>query len=595
MTMIKNIAYHVVKITLVSLAIMPFMDFHKVSSAYSTICSTINNWFMAITAKMIHYQTGFPDVSHYYVPPEEFLFNFIVCVTLTITGLVVFHGLSTVAKCCLYYIQYISGRTYDAANHTVASYFNIPERFRMWLHQKPKLLDSDALNPKVIDKDVKIVLHTINPNYSQPESMRAGSVRVPVKRSKSLIGVLNAQGDFLGSALRIKDMLVMPNHVFEDAEYLTGQINHNTERFDKNSFKSLVMSDIDMSYSKLSERQWSRLGASKVSLGTPKNGPVKLDALTAEGGVSSQGRIIGKGVDQQLMKHEVIHTASSTGGSSGGALYQNGRVVGIHITGGTHNTFIDASIIKLYLNVLDDEVITEESMYRSRKESSSVWSDIMFDSNDVHEAQANKNGYENFYLNRDARFEDPAKQDRADYLARHYDETNNLSKRDLMMFIHDGREFEDASGSTKIRDFYDRYEDGENITDEDWEFHRRFKKQFESTAIPFSPVVKEDPEEIQDFGHPSSKEFSKMMEVLEKLETTLSKVVDTSSILPSEQTILNVKTQQIKDPSSKLECVKEPQGTLTKSRSSMRNSKKRLKKSSQKKNLVKSMDSMSQP
>lgn len=217
-----------------------------------------------------------------------------------------------------------------------------------------------------------VALDSVRTMHNQelvPESIRAGSVETPSVRPKfqAVVGTLDADGTFttLGCCVRMDDVLLIPEHVFALAgRELAIQGAQGILRMPDAVYEEI---DVDIGFLSLTEREFSSIGISKVSVETviPTAG-----ALVQISGVRDMGTMGPLYIDMQTFGR-VIYEATTKAGYSGAA-YRSTKLYGIHTNGGQINAGWSAAYLKCALQIIKNQRVTTP-------ESSEAWLRKLFE------------------------------------------------------------------------------------------------------------------------------------------------------------------------------------------------------------------------
>lgn len=174
------------------------------------------------------------------------------------------------------------------------------------------------------------------------ESVRSGSVEAAQLKPKSqvFVGEMKA-GEFhaVGSAVRMRNYLVMPSHVFASVDRPCLKGNQHWIEVDKD--REYLELDTDLIAFKMTEKELSTIGVAQSSIS---------HTLPYSGEYVSVVGLSGKGTTGTL-RHDrivfgrVIYEGTTVAGYSGSGYYSGSRLVGIHTNGGQTNGGYSSSYI----------------------------------------------------------------------------------------------------------------------------------------------------------------------------------------------------------------------------------------------------------
>lgn len=183
------------------------------------------------------------------------------------------------------------------------------------------------------------------------ESAREGSHEVPMPTPKCqvLIGEM-ISGEFhaFGNGVRIKNWLVAPAHVLFQVKSPVVKGRQSWLEITTEEYEDL---DTDLVAIRMSDRQWSTIGASICSIAHV--------TYTAGHYVSVVG-VTGKGTcgvlrDDSTVFGRMVYDGTTLAGYSGAGYMAGPQLVGVHTNGGAVNGGYSASYIMVILNLLDRE------------------------------------------------------------------------------------------------------------------------------------------------------------------------------------------------------------------------------------------------
>lgn len=213
------------------------------------------------------------------------------------------------------------------------------------------------------------------------ESVRSGSLEEPLLTPKCqiLVGeMIGGEFNAVGSAVRMRDYLVMPAHVYAAVDRPALKGRQHWIYLDKD--RDYVDLDTDLIAFKMTEKELSTIGVTQSSIS---------HALPYSGDFVSVVGLQGKGTVGEL-KHDrlvfgrVTYKGTTVAGYSGAGYMSGNRLVGIHTNGGATNGGYSASYV-YSLICMNDRIKNEDSedwlrkMYTTKKKRFRIdkrWADL---------------------------------------------------------------------------------------------------------------------------------------------------------------------------------------------------------------------------
>lgn len=203
----------------------------------------------------------------------------------------------------------------------------------------------------------------LNTSKTVMESVRAGSEEqtMTTPRCQVLIGTFKS-GDFVahGCGIRMRDFLVLPDHVFSYHRLDTGVdtyvMGRQVSKGVKITGRDVKVIDTDLVFLRLSPQEWSTIGASVQTLHNclPERGA--MAAIVGASGRGTQGKLEH---DPEVFGR-VVYDGTTLGGYSGAAYMVGNQIAGIHQSGGKVNGGYSASYV--WITACFEEKIDDESI-----------------------------------------------------------------------------------------------------------------------------------------------------------------------------------------------------------------------------------------
>lgn len=162
----------------------------------------------------------------------------------------------------------------------------------------------------------------------------------------------------VGQGVRFRLWAIIPTHVFADHEILYIKLQNGDMLSVATSLMRELMTDI--SVMRLSEKEWSRVGARTADIEPVPDAPgipAKCTGIRADDGKATYS--VGT-VHDGVIFGTVVYNGSTLRGFSGGAYAVGRKVIGVHLKGGRQNQGIALSYIKAKLDRLESGGDTNE-------------------------------------------------------------------------------------------------------------------------------------------------------------------------------------------------------------------------------------------